>query len=421
MKYARFYLEKRKKLMNGKNREWPVVMWFNYNGKNMTTTIGVKCTEQNWDKKKQRFKPTVSGAAQTNREIDLLEEKANKIYSESLASGAPLDNKSFIERLKAPEAKPVEKKLVSFFDEWEKYLKVKEVKNRHGTLKSAKTTFNRFKEFCTKKGLTKITFNEFTDSVKAEFAEFLFDKGDGDNTVHAVQKRMNTFLNYAAKIGLHNNHSHKAFSIPERVGSIKFLQWDEVKELIDVDVEPGLESDCRDLFVFGCLTAMRYADVKKLKKLDIQEHRFKDLEGVHYAAHIRQQKTNNAIVVPLIPEALAILKKYKDEKTEFALPQRANQTVNVVIKRIGRRAKLNAQQELVKYRRNKCESSYTEKWRILSTHMGRRTFATMAITRGIPINVVASITGQNPKTTLKHYMGVIDSKKFEELASKMKF
>jgi hypothetical protein len=53
--------------------------------------------------------------------------------------------------------------------------------------------------------------------------------------------------------------------------------------------------------------------------------------------------------------------------------------------------------------------------------MGRRTFATMAITRGIPINVVASITGQNPKTTLKHYMGVIDSKKFEELANKMKF
>jgi integrase len=407
--------------MAEKNREWPVVMWFNYNGKNMTTTIGVKTTEQNWDKKKQRLKPGHSEANRVNREIDLLEEKANKIYSESLASGVPLDSRCFIERLKAPELKPIEKKPASFFDEWEKYMKVKEVRCRFGTLKSAKTAFNHFKEFCTKKGLTKITFDEFTDGVKAQFAEFLFDKEDGDNTVHAVQKRMNTFLNYAAKIGLHNNHSHKAFSIPERVGSIKFLQWDEVKKLIDVEVEPGLESDCRDLFVFCCLTAMRYSDVKNLKKLDIQEHKFKDLGGVHYAAHIRQQKTNNAIVVPLLPDALAILKKYKDEKIDFALPQRANQTVNRVIKQIGRRAKLNAQQELVKYRRNKCESSYTEKWRILSTHMGRRTFATMAITRGIPINVVASITGQNPKTTLKHYMGVIDSKKFEELANKMKF
>ena len=415
MKYARFYLEKRKKLMDEKNREWPVVMWFNYNGKNVTTTIGVKCTELNWDKKKQRYKPTVSGADQTNREMDLLEEKANKIYSESLASGVPLDNKQFLERLKAPEVKPVEKKPASFFEEWEKYLKVHSIKFKHDTLKSAKTTFNHFKEFCQVKGLSKMTFNDFTADMKAEFADFLFDKGDVDNTVHAVQKRMNHFMNYTAKIGLHNNHGHKAFSIPERVGAIKFLEWEEVKKLIDVEVEPGIESDCRDLFVFCCLTAMRYSDVKNLKKQDIIKHTFKDLEGVHYAAHIRQVKTFKPNVIPLMPESLAILKKYQDEKTEFALPQRANQTVNVIIKRIGRRAKLNAQQELVAYRRNKCESSYTEKWRILSTHMGRRTFATMAITRGIPINVVASITGQNPKTTLKHYMGVIDSKKFEEV------
>jgi integrase len=422
MKYARFYLEKRGIDKDDKKKEWPVVVWFNYDGKSFHRTIGIRTAEQNWDSQKQRLKPDRFGAEDTNKYIDELEAKINRIHSKALQQGIPIDNKYIIEHLKNPEKKAEpEKKKLSFFEEWERYLEVKAVCLQHGTIKSAKTTFNHFKAFCVESRLEKITFADFTDKVKADFAEYLYRKGECDNTVHIIQKRMNTFLNYTIKIGLHNNLSHRAFAIPEKLGTIKFLEWDEVKRLIDLEVEPGLESDCRDLFVFCCLTAMRFSDVQNLKKLDIKEHQFKDLDGIHYAAHIRQQKTYRPNVIPLMPEALAIINRYTNEKTEFALPQRANQTVNRVIKLIGRRAKINGQLELVVYRRNKCESRYTEKWRVLSTHMGRRTFATMAITRGIPINVVASITGQNPKTTLKHYMGVIDSKKFEELAAKMKF
>jgi integrase len=426
VKYTRFYLEKRQGIED-KRKEWPVVMSFNYNGNNFHRTIGVKTIEQNWDSKKQRFKPNAPRASEYNRYIELTEEKLDKIYSDALASGIVIDNSYIKERLLTSDKKAElekagpEKKKLSFFEEWERYLEVKAVCLQHGTIKSAKTTYNHFKGFCAESRLMKITFDDFTDKVKADFAEFLYRKGECDNTVHIIQKRMSTFLNYAIKIGLHNNLSHRAFAISERLGTIKFLEWEEVKRLIDLEVEPGLESDCRDLFVFCCLTALRFSDVQNLKKHDIREHKFSDLDGIHYAAHIRQQKTNRPNVIPLMPEALGILNKYKNEKTEFALPQRANQTVNRAIKLIGRRAKINGQIELVVYRRNKCESRYTEKWRILSTHMGRRTFATMAITRGIPINVVASITGQNPKTTLKHYMGVIDSKKFEELANKMKF
>jgi integrase len=420
MKYARFYIEKRKTEKEDKHKEWPVVVWFNYNGKSFHRTIGVKTTEQNWDSKKQRLKPNVPRAAELNRYIDLLEEKLDKIYSQALADGRPIDNQYIIEQLKNPEKKSEpEKKKLSFFEEWEKYLELKAVCLQHGTIKSAKSTYNHFKKFCTENGLTKITFDEFTDKVKADFAEYLYEVGECDNTVHIIQKRMNTFLNYTMKIGIHSNQTHKAFTIPERTGTIKFLEWDEVKRLIDVEVEPGIESDCRDLFVFGCLTALRFSDAQNLKKLDIKEHKFKDLEGIHYALHIRQQKTSKAIVIPLLPEALYILNRYKYEKTEFALPQRANQSVNRIIKQIARRAKLKEPVELVRYRKGICAPSQVEKWRIISTHMGRRTFATIAITRGIPINVVASITGQNPATTMKHYMGVIDSKKFEELASKI--
>ena len=55
MKYSRFYLEKRKTGKDDKRKEWPVVVWFNYNGNSFHRTIGVKATEVNWDSKKQRL------------------------------------------------------------------------------------------------------------------------------------------------------------------------------------------------------------------------------------------------------------------------------------------------------------------------------------------------------------------------------
>jgi|GEM_PF-3311738 len=417
MKYARFYLQSRKKWLGDKQKEKPVIMWFNYNGKNLNTTTGIKTIDQNWDAKKQRLKPNVIRATENNRYLDLLEQKINDIYSKALSEGRVLTNTYLIEQLKSKETQ----KTISLFEEWEKYLEVQRLRVKHGTIKSAKTAYNHFKEFCKKRGLLKITFEDFDANRKAEFAEFLLKKGNSNNTIHAVQKRMTRFLNYTKKIGLHNNDTHKAFSIPERVGSIKFLEWEEVKALMNIEVEPGIENDARDLFVFCCLTAMRYSDVQNLRKTDIKEHRFDNIKGVQYAAHIRQLKTSKPTVIPLLPEAIAILKKYENEKTEFALPQRANQSVNRVLKILGRRARLNALQELIVYRGKECIVTHEPKWKILTTHMGRRTFATMAANKGIPINIACSITGQSPEVMLHHYTGVIDSNKFEEVQKKMRF
>ena len=421
MKYARFYIEKRKLEKEDKHKEWPVVVWFSYNGKSFHRTIGVKATEQNWDSKKQRLKQNAPRAAELNRYIDLLEEKLDKIYSQALADGRPLDNKFIIAQLKTPDRETQLRKPVSLFDEWEKYLEVQTVRLRHSTLKSAKTAYNHFKQFCKETNKSGIKFDEFTDKIKAEFADYLYKKGNVDNTVHAVQKRMDRFLNYAEKIGLHHNHAHKAFVIPERTGTIKFLEWDEVKRIIDLEVDAGIESDARDLFVFCCSTGLRFGDALKLRKDNIVEHKFKELDAVQYAIHIRQQKTMKPVVIPLLPPALEILRRYKNEKSEFALPQRANQTVNRLIKQIGRRAKLNDMVELITYRKGQVERSNIEKWKTLSTHMGRRTFSTLLMNHGVPINLACSITGNTPKVMLAHYAGVIDSKKFIAMDNMMRF
>jgi len=417
-KYARFYLQARKKWAGDKQKDKPVIMWFNYNNKCLNTTTGIHTCEQNWDSKKQRLKPGVTRATEVNRYLDLLEQKVNDIYFKALSEGTPINNAYIIERLKSQEPKT---KQVSFFGEWEKYFEMQSIRIKPSTLISLRISYNRFKAFCKVKGLTNFTFEDYTPQLKSEYAQFLLKTGNNNNTIHTNHRRMARFLNYAMKVGLHSNDKHKEFQIKQRVGTIKFLEWGEVKQLMDVELQPGMASDARDLFVFCCLTGMRYSDVSNLKKADIKEHTIKGLEGVHYAAHIRQVKTDRPTVIPLLPEALAILEKYKDEKNEFALPHHALQSVNTAIKLVAKEAKLNAVQEKVNYKGSECKTTYSEKWKVLSTHVARRSFVTVAATRGIPINIVASITGQNPATTMKHYMGVIGPDKFREMMEKMKF
>ncbi len=230
-----------------------------------------------------------------------------------------------------------------------------------------------------------------------------------------------TVGNYSKRLHLHTNETHKEYRIPQHAATIKFLEWDEIKLLMTIQPETDIEEQSRDILLFACFTGMRYSDIRNLKKSDIKEHRFENVEGVFHAAHIRQVKTSRETVVPLLPEALAIIKRHDGWNRESVFPQLANQTVNDALRIVGEKAGLNTLQKVEVFRGAKRETKYLEKWRLLTTHIGRRTFVTISATKGIPINVVASITGQNPATTMRHYMGVVNAEKFKEITSKFQF
>jgi integrase len=228
-------------------------------------------------------------------------------------------------------------------------------------------------------------------------------------------------MNHSKKLNLHKNETYKEYNVPERVGIIKFLELGEVKQLMTVQLDLPVEQKARDLLLFACFTGMRYSDIRALKKADIKQHQFEGVDTVFHAAHIRQLKTSRDIVVPLLPEALSLIREYENDPGEFTFPQLALQTVNNALKEVGKKAGLNSLQKIEVWRGSVKDTTYVEKWRVLSTHMGRRTFVTISATKGLPINVVASITGQNPKTTMLHYMGVVNVEKFRELTTKVKF
>ena len=413
-----FFLQKRKKWDGKRDFERPVVLSFNYHGKRLYMLTGVKVSENNWDDKKHRVKLAVNRAGEINDYLQRLDDKLNDAYYERLATGEEITNGYILDRLKNREKQEAKK---SFWEHYEAYIQVKKTNTKHGNYKAMMTGYNAFKTFSTSQEID-VTLDSVDAKLLSQYNDYLLSvKRNNNNTVSSQIKRLKRFLNAAEKQGLHKNQKYKDYTVRETTSKHKFLNSDEVRSLIEVNLTSESEQRVRDIMVVGCYTGMRYDDIKNFKKADIKEHRFEGIPEAYKAAHIRDGKTSGELIVPLLPVVLTIIKKYEDQPTKYALPHLSLKTFNEVIKNVAKKAKLNSLQKIDTFRGATLETKYVERWRIISSHYCRHTFITFCASSGIPINVVASITGQHPSTIIKHYLGVLGPEKFKAMSEKLKF
>lgn len=138
----------------------------------------------------------------------------------------------------------------------------------------------------------------------------------------------------------------------------------------------------RDIFVFQCYTGLSYIDSYQLNKSEI-----KIGEDGELWIYSERQKTDSPTYIPLLPKAVEILEKYKDDpiclKRGTVLPVRSNQRMNGYLKEIG---------DIVGF-------SFT-----MNTHMARRTFAsTVTLNNDVPINVVKEMMGHQSVKQTEEY------------------
>jgi integrase len=415
-KYVRFYVQKRNTWADqSPTRPRPVVMMFNYDGKRLCTLTGLKIAECDWDHAKQRVKLNVKRSGDVNAVLNLLEQKVNDIYYGAIGSGITPDNNYIIKELKKEKTEKNKEKL-SLMEEWKKYHTIIKVHPR--TLQGMTVSFNHFEKFSK---AMRLNFEDVTAELVSKYASYLQKLGQVDSTVSKNVERVKRFMNYSYKAGLHNNLSYKDFSISQKEKRIIFLEWDEVKTLMNFQPEGSMDRKALDNFLFGCLTAMRYSDYHNLKRADVSEVTFPGNDESYDLAKYRQIKTGKLNIIPLLPEALAIIERNKEAKGDFALPRISIQKINDSIKEIARRAGINTLMAVDEFKGDKCITKYVEKWQLLSTHIGRKTFISVAASKSIPIHIVASVAGHSVKTCMRFYAGVADQDKFVRVVKEMKF
>jgi site-specific recombinase XerD len=167
------------------------------------------------------------------------------------------------------------------------------------------------------------------------------------------------------------------------------LTKEEIEKIGEKTFVSDRLTQVRDIFLFCCYTGLAYADIKKLKRSEINL----GIDGRKWIFTSRQ-KTETSSRVPLLDFSLEILERYKDHPhcvyKDLAFPVLSNQKMNAYLHEI---AEVSGIQ------------------RKLSFHIARHTFATtITLTNGVPIESVSKMLGHKSLRTTQIYTKVLDLK-----------
>lgn len=206
------------------------------------------------------------------------------------------------------------------------------------------------------------------------------------NTTYKCMKFFKQVINKAIRAGLIFVDPFNGYKISTERVDRGFLTEDELEKMMSKNFASARLNQVRDIFIFACFTGLAYIDLAHLRVDNIQ----KMFDGRWWIVTHRQ-KTNTKVMVPLLPPAMKILKKYEGEFTDGKLlPIITNQKLNCYLKEIADICGINKN---------------------ITFHLARHTFATtMTLGKGVPIESVSKMLGHTNIQTTQIYARITNDK-----------
>ncbi len=400
---GRFILRKGRPRKDGK-----VTLTFSghVHGHRIFAGTGLAVKPADWDDFRQQVRRTDTHYAQINARLRDLQAR----FDHEVASLEVVD-KAAIERLKrefsrkgdeTPE-EPTSKEM-TFWTGYDAFIKTKATDRGERTIAKYNTLRTIMKEF--EGGFGRLTYESMTLDFYDAFKKYLIKKrGLTNNSIGKYVSTLKTYLGWAEDRGAAVLKDYRKFKVDEEDVEVVALAMDEVHRLeaLDLDDHPRL-GRVRDLFLFACYTGARFGDIQKLHMDDIRGN----------AWFLRMGKTRSETRIPLIPQAVAIVSRYRGDGR---MPKISSQRMNDYLKELGQLAQITEPVRIVRYQGAKRVEDRGPKWQFLSSHMARRTFVTISLERGMRPEVVMSVTGHRSFKTMKKYIALTEQSKSEAMES----
>jgi hypothetical protein len=123
-------------------------------------------------------------------------------------------------------------------------------------------------------------------------------------------------------------------------------------------------------------------------------------------------KTGDRATVPFNDFSREILLKYRKTPNfnkngiEMAIPVVSGQKLNVTLKNLGKLAGLTEMVSIVKQRRTERIEKTVPKYKLISTHIGRKTFITLSVLLEVQAEVTMGLTTHHSHETMEKYYTV---------------
>lgn len=413
MAQVKFYLDKRKD-KDGQPVETnvPIFLFYSFNGQRLKYFTGEHVDAKNyvtdyWKTGKEPVKKTAPKADLINRNLQSLRLHVETAHSDAKALGVVPDVEYFRQKLNDKLKGGPEDKQITFQEALELFVIFTERNKAYNTYKTVNSTANHLKAFIGKRPLL---FAQVDPKWAASFRNYLINAGHLNNTVQKYMNKLRTFLKWCKEPeqGYFPDFNFR-IKIAENDTDIIFLDNEQVIHLYNYDLKSPAHGRIRDAFVFGCFTGMRYGDLKKLKKTEVEENqlRFRIQKGQETVFH----------TIPLAPIAKEILARYKDLPGEKALPVISNQRMNDALKLICKEAGFDNIINIAEKQGNgKIEEKQYPLYELIGCHTCRKSFITIAMRRGMQEAVIKSISGHSKNSrAFTRYYHIVDGHKQEEM------
>jgi integrase len=394
--------------------QYPILLLFSVNGKRIQYYSGLKAPRASKPIKgkdkvgKYPFKE-FTGSASVKMKLESLRSHAKAIENELISKGLPQSIEVYKaeldKRFKGRDADPPQRQH-SVEDRLTEYLDKVKADLSHNTFRSSQSGLNHFRGFLGKSA-NELTVNHIDETLIERFNEYLKD-GRLNNTVVKSMQVLRTFLQYCLKkkyIGVLPSIEPGS---PNNI-TVIHLSYDEVMRVYKAAMPNDRLEKVRDFFVFGCFTGMRYGDIAGLTKSNI----FND----HIKFFNEKNGTTQSLTVPLTQISAHIVAKYKDVPGVYALPSVSNQKTNNYLKEVAEIAGLTDVVEIAsKDAYGKIKKVEHRKFELITCHVSRKSFITIAMTLGMPESTIVSITGHSKGSKAFHkYYDVVNQTKFDQM------
>lgn len=434
----RFNLRRDKIRKTGK---CPVEVIYSVKGQRQYINTGINLFLDNWSmesqsvvyfKSKDASMPTVRDVQDINLALSHFSSEIDRIEKKLLANGEMISS-SIIKEHFTKDRKKIAKKeepskfLYDFIDRYIEENQSSRVKGSLGVYKSLKKHLQEFEA----ERKHKTSFENINYAFFQAFQSFLLSKrifvAGGfkllQNTTIAKQlSTLKTFLSYAQKYGINIDQSYRNFVIKrEKLGVIALTET-EFLSLYNIDLDSDSKviavSDAgdasisyktlakvRDIFCFSCATGLRYSDLMSLQWENVKGDELR----------ITVTKTKDTLTIPLNGYSSSILQRYKDKIRP--LPTISSQKFNIYVKELCKLAGIDDPTQINRFTGGTRQTYVYPKYELISAHVGRKTFCTLSLEKGMSAEQVMKISGHNDYKSFQRYVQVTETIKRKAMFS----
>ncbi|PUB29371.1 site-specific recombinase XerD [Elizabethkingia sp. YR214] len=245
------------------------------------------------------------------------------------------------------------------------------------------------------------------EDINMEFVKkfMIFGKKEkySENTIYRTIHFVKTILNFVEKKGLRTSVREINIKREKQQKVIVSLSEKEIHKINNAKLPEELKI-ARDWLIISCYTGQRFSDFMKFSICKTLN--FNGIKCIRFT----QQKTKKEITLPLHPNVVNIINRNGNSFPKPLNISTYNAQIKLIAKIAGINSVLNARIRIG----HRAQPFIMEKWQTLTSHIGRRSFATNFYGK-IPTPLLLHATGHSSEQMFLEYINVYDSERITSL------